>query len=297
MSTPALSVPTVAPDMTASESQTRVGAAIRWAASNAALVLLGLIAALAIGWPLVAPFNPLDVHAGTPLQPPSGAHLLGTDDAGRDVLSRVLAGTRISFTVGIASATLAVVIGGLLGVTSAMAPRWVGEVIMRVLDLMLAFPAILLAVVLATAVGTGMLTTIIVIGVVYTPVMARFVRGLTLTELAEDYILAARVLGTSRRRLVGYHLGVNLAVPVLVFATLLAGSAVMVEAALSFIGIGITPPTPSWGNIINDGKAFLLSGQWWMSTAGGLAIFVTVLTLNGAAHTLDRRLEAEVRED
>jgi ABC-type dipeptide/oligopeptide/nickel transport system permease subunit len=261
---------------------------------NLSLIALALIVILAVAWPLVAPYDPLDTHAGLPLEAPSGAHLFGTDQAGRDVFSRVLAGTRISFTVGGAAATLAALLGGLLGVVSAMAPRWIAEVIMRCLDVMLAFPAILLAVVLAAGLGAGMLTTIIVLSVVYTPALARFVRAAVLNQLGEDYVLAARLLGTRRIRLVGYHIGANVAVPLLVYAATVTAEAIILEAALSYIGVGISPPAPSWGNIISDGKGLLYSGQWWVSTFGGLAVLVSAMTLNGAANILNRRLEAGV---
>jgi peptide/nickel transport system permease protein len=227
-----------------------------------------------------------------PLSPPSGAHLFGTDQVGRDVFSRVLAGTRISFVVGISAAALAVGVGALLGVVAAMAPRWIGEVVMRCLDVMLAFPAILLAVVLAAGLGSGMLTTIIVLAVVYTPALGRYVRALVLGELEEDYIVAARLLGTRRIRLVGYQIGVNILVPVVVYAATVTAEAIILEAALSYIGVGIQPPSPSWGNIINDGKDLLYSGQWWISGFGGLAVFLAALSLNGSANALNRRLDA-----
>lgn len=261
---------------------------------NAPLVALGIIVLVAIAWPLVAPYGPLDTHAGPALQAPSSAHLFGTDQAGRDVLSRVLAGTRISLTVGIASALLATMIGGSLGIAAAMAPRWISDVIMRCLDVMLAFPAILLAVVVAAALGTGMAMTILVIAVIFTPPLARFVRAVVIGQLEEDYVQSAKLLGTGRIRLVGYHIGVNIAIPLLVYAATVMAEAIIVEAALSYIGVGIAPPAASWGNIINDGKGLLYSGQWWISSFGGLAIFVTVIAVNASANTLNRRLDAGV---
>ncbi|MEN3284498.1 MAG: peptide/nickel transport system ATP-binding protein [Solirubrobacteraceae bacterium] len=267
---------------------------LRSARGNAPFIALAAIVIVAVAWPLFAPYSPYDTHAGPALQAPSWAHPFGTDQAGRDVLSRVLAGARISFTVGIASAAVAAALGGLLGTVAAMAPTWLGETIMRGLDVMLAFPAILLAVVLAAAVGSGMLTTIIVLSVVYLPALARFVRALVLGELGEDYVLSARVLGTRKIRLVGYHVGANIAIPVLVYAATITAEAIILEAALSYIGVGIQPPTPSWGNLINDGKALLYSSQWWISGFAGLAVLVSALTLNSTANALNRRLDAGV---
>lgn len=292
MSEPAAATPAFAPAGAA--LLTRARRTLGAARENGPLVALALLVLLAIAWPLVVPYDPLDTHAGPALSAPSGAHPFGTDQVGRDVLSRVLAGTRISFVVGVSAAALAAAIGGLLGIVAAMAPRWIGEVVMRCLDVMLAFPAILLAVVLAAGLGAGMLTTIVVLATVYTPALARFVRALVLGQLEEDYVVAARMLGTRRIRLVGYHMGVNILVPVLVYAATVTAEAIILEAALSYIGVGINPPAPSWGNIVNDGKGLLYSGQWWISGFGGLAVFLAALTLNGSANTLNRRLDAGV---
>jgi ABC-type dipeptide/oligopeptide/nickel transport system permease subunit len=269
---------------------------LRAARSNLPLVALGVLVFIAIAGSLLAPYNPLDTHAGRPLEPPSWTHLFGTDQAGRDVFSRVLVGTRLSLTIGVSCAGLAVLIGGLLGIVAAMSATWIDETIMRMLDILLAFPGILLAVVLATALRTGTLSTIIVLTVIYTPALARFVRALMLGQLGEDYVLAARLLGTRRIRLVGYQIGVNLAIPVLVFATTVAAEAIVIDAALSYIGLGTQPPAPSWGNIIFDGSSLLYSGQWWVSGFGGLAVVLAVLTLNSSANLLNRRLDAGVEQ-
>lgn len=260
------------------------------------LPVLGLVLLLAAAtlWPLIVPYDPLDTAAGHALTPPSGSHLFGTDQSGRDVLSRVIAGSRISCIVAFGSVGLAVLGGGLLGTVAAVAPRWVGETIMRVLDVFLAFPAILLAVVIAAALGQGTLTTVVVIAIVYTPALARFSRAVVLREMSEDYVVAARLVGNGRIRLLGYHVGANVAVPLLVYAATVAADAIVLEAALSFIGIGIAQPAPSWGNIIHDGSTLLTSGQWWIGAFGGCAVFLTVLVLNSVANWLNRRLDAGV---
>lgn len=277
-----------------SRSAAPASRAIAGARDNASLIALAVIALLAVAWPLVVPYDPLDTGAGPALLGPSAEHPFGTDQAGRDVLSRVVAGTRISFVVGVGSAMLAASIGGLLGIIAAMAPRWISDAILRSLDVLLAFPAILLAVVLAAALGTGMATTIIVLTVIYVPAFARFVRSLVLDELEEDYVLTARLLGTRKIRLVGYHIGANIIIAVVVYAATVTAEAIILEAGLSYIGVGIAPPAPSWGNIINDGKSFLYSGQWWISAFGGLAVFAAAFVLNAAANNLNRRLDAGV---
>jgi ABC-type dipeptide/oligopeptide/nickel transport system permease subunit len=258
------------------------------------LIALAVLVLVAGAAPLIAPYDPVQTRAGTPLSAPSWAHLLGTDQVGRDVFSRVIAGTRVSFVVGVASAALAAAVGALLGAIAATSRRWLGETLMRALDMLLAFPGILLAVCLAAALGTGMLTTIVVLSVIYTPAFARLVRASMAHELGEDYVAAARLIGTGRARLLGYHVGVNVLVPLVVYATTVAADAIIIEAGLSYIGVGIEPPTPSWGNIINDGRGFIYTGQWWISAAGGFAIFVAVLVLNAAANALNQRLDAGI---
>jgi peptide/nickel transport system permease protein len=188
------------------------------------------------------------------------------------------------------TAGAALIMGGLLGAIAAGAPRWLEEVIMRVLDIGLAFPGILLAVVLAAAIGPSPSTTIIVLSVLYVPPMARVVRAAVFNEYGEDYVTAARLLGTKKIRLVGYHIGINALSPVLVYTTLIMADAVVAEAALSFIGAGIKPPTPSLGNIISDGQKVIDSGAWWVSLFPGLVLMLMVLGLNRFSEALSQRL-------
>ncbi|MFC0530318.1 ABC transporter permease [Phytohabitans kaempferiae] len=253
----------------------------------AALLLVTVLA------PLLTPYDPLQTGAGTPLTGPSADHWLGTDQSGRDVFSRVIAGSRISFVVGIAATAVALVAGAVLGGLAAWARRWVGELIMRVLDVLMAFPGILLAVVLAAAFGSGTTTSVVIFAIIYTPPFARFVRAAATRELSEEYVTFARIIGSRAHRVLGYHVGANLLVPVAVFATTVLAEVVVAEAALSFIGVGTQPPTPSWGNVISDGRAFIGSGQWWISVSGGAAVFLTVLVFNSLAAHLGRRLEGD----
>jgi len=253
---------------------------------------LGLLLVIALIWPLLVPYGPLDNLIARPLRPPSGQHWFGTDQFGRDIFSRVLAGTRISLTVGLVSTGLAALLGVILGGLASVARNWLGEAVMRGLDVLLAFPGILLAVVLAAGLGSGERTVIIVLAVVYTPAMARVARALISAELRQDYVAAARLLGSSRVRILGYHVGSNIVAPMLAYAVTIVAEVILVEAALSFIGVGIPPPTPSWGAMISEGRSFLLSGDWWTTLFPGLAVFLSVLTLNACAAELGRRMTA-----
>lgn len=260
---------------------------VRWCSAVVVVLVLVLVVL-----PAVVSTSPTALNVGPPLDPPSAAHWFGTDQLGRDVAARVLHGARLSMLVAAASALTALVVGGILGAVAASSPNRVGEVIMRALDVVLAFPGILLAIVLAAAIGPSLTTTVIVLSVIYSPSMARVVRAAVFSEYGEDYVTAARLLGTSRIRLVGYHIGVNAALPVMVYTTLIMADAIVAEAALSFLGAGIKPPAPSWGNIIRDGQTVIDAGAWWTSLFPGLAIVVTVLGLNRFSEALGHRLRS-----
>jgi ABC-type dipeptide/oligopeptide/nickel transport system permease subunit len=240
--------------------------------------------------PWLYPTSPTALAVGLPLEPPSRAHPMGTDQLGRDVASRVLHGARISLTVSAAVAGLSLVLGSVLGALAAMGPRWLSEVIMRVVDIGLAFPGILLAIVLAAVLGPSLMTTVIVLTAVFTPSMARVVRAAVYTERGEDYVTSAVLIGTSMRRLIAFHISINAAAPVLAYTTMVMAYAILGEAALSFLGAGIKPPEPSWGNIIRDGHAIVQAGAWWVSLFPGLAIVGCALALNRFADALGRHL-------
>lgn len=259
----------------------------RWL-TGAGVLLITVLVVL----PLIVPGSPTGIDASRALQGPSADHLFGTDQLGRDVLARVVHGARLSALVAFCSAAAALVCGGILGALAASSRGWVNEVIMRIMDVGLAFPGILLAIVLAAAIGPSLWTTVIVLGVVYTPPMARVVRAAVFAEHGEDYVTAATLFGTRKIRLVGYHIGLNAALPVMVYTTLIMADAVVTEAALSFLGAGIKPPAPSWGNIISDGQAVIGAGAWWVSLFPGLAIVVAVLALNRFSEALGTRLRS-----
>ena len=254
-------------------------AALSLTARIALAISLGLVFLAAFPW-LVAPYSPTDLFVGPIAEGPSWRHPFGTDELGRDIFSRVIWGARVSVTVGLSATTLALLTGAVIGAIAASSSRYVNETIMRLLDLAIAFPAIILAVVLATVMTPGLVTTIIVLWVLYTPPMARVVRGNVLVQYGEDYVAAEKALGAGRTHILLRHVTVNAAAPVIVFMTVLIADSILLEAALSFISVGIQPPTPSWGNIVNDGRVLTNSGGWWVTTFGGLAIFVAVLSLN-----------------
>jgi peptide/nickel transport system permease protein len=254
----------------------------------AAAGLLGLTAL--VGWALT-PYDALELRAGPPLQAPSLDHPFGTDQFGRDVFSRIVEGFRISLGVAAATTVIALSLGVVFGGMAATLGKFADEGIMRSLDVILAFPYVLLAAVMGAVMGAGWITTVVVLAIFYTPGFARIVRSAVLDELGEDYVVAARVIGSTRIRILRRHVGINAALPVLVFATVVLADAIVLEAALSFIGVGIRPPEPSWGNIMSEGRAFIAAGNWWLTAFPGLAIFVSVLTLNRLSDELRRRLE------
>jgi len=249
----------------------------RWTLAGLAVVTLLGLAALAAPW--LAPGDATRGDLTAALRSPSSAYLLGTDAQGRDVLSRVLFGARLSLAVGLASQVIALAAGLGLGLTAGFYGRWVDAVVMRVADVTLAFPSLLLLIAVAAAVRPSLPVVCVVIGLVGWAGMARLVRGQVLVARGLDYVQAARALGASDARLVARHVLPNVLGPVIVAATLGVGGAIMAEAALSFVGLGAQPPTPSWGAMIAEGRDLLRVAPW-VSLFPGLAIGVTVLGVN-----------------
>lgn len=235
---------------------------------------------LAVAPGILAPYDPTENFVGPTAAAPSGAHLLGTDQFGRDVLSRVIWAARVSVTVGLASAALALLFGVTLGATAVTAKRPFGDALMRLTDVVVAFPALIFAIVMATVLRPGIATTVLVLSILYTPAVARVVRANILVQYAEDYVTAAKLIGASTGHILRRHVAINVFAPVAVFSVVIIADAMLVEAMLSFISISVQPPTPSWGNIMSDGRALINSGGWWVTTFGGLAIFSAVLALN-----------------
>jgi peptide/nickel transport system permease protein len=257
--------------------------ALPWT-SRLALVFLVAITLSAIFAPLIAPHDPLESFL--PATAPGSEHLFGTDRLGRDIFSRLLYGAQSSLMIGLGAVSLAVAAGALLGSLAATSSKPVNELIMRLMDILMAFPGIALAAVLLAAFGNTVPTIIVAIAVIYTPQLARVVRANVLSQYGEDYVRAARVIGAGRFYLLLKHIVRNTAAPVLVFATVMVADAIILEASLSFLGAGVQDPAPSWGNVISYGRNLVLSGGWWATTFAGLTILLTVLALNILAEGL-----------
>lgn len=246
------------------------------AVSGGILVVVAIVA-LTANW--IAPFGVNDVNVPDALQGPSGAHWFGTDELGRDVFSRVLVATQASLRVAVISVAFAVIVGVTIGVVSGYRGGWLDTVFMRVVDVMFAFPVLLLALAVVAILGPGMTTTILAIGIVYTPIFARVARASTLSVRVEPYVSVSRSMGTGHLYILGRHIVPNIAGPLVVQTSLSLAFAILAEAALSFLGLGIQPPQPSLGRMIFDSQGFVTMA-WWMAVFPGAAIFVTVLAFN-----------------
>ncbi len=258
----------------------------------AGLAVMLFFVALAVLAPLVSPYNPLATDWMAVRKPPSALHWFGTDEIGRDVLARVIWGTRASLLAGLVSVSLALATGVPVGLVSGYLGGIVDGVLMRMIDAMLAIPFLILAIALAAFLGPNLMNAMIAIGVSQTPIFARLARGQVLAVKHEEYIEAARAVGNPHHRIVLRHILPNIVPPLLVQATLAAASAIIAEASLSFLGLGEQPPDPSWGSMLNTAKNFIPQAPW-MALWPGLAIFILVLSLNlfgdGLRDALDPR--------
>jgi peptide/nickel transport system permease protein len=264
----------------------------RMAVAGLAVVLFFI--ALAILAPLVSPYDPSATNWAAVRKPPSAQHLFGTDEIGRDLLTRVIWGARASLLAGLVSVSLALAAGVPIGLITGYLGGIVDGVLMRMIDAMLAIPFLILAIALAAFLGPSLINAMIAIGVSQTPIFARLTRGQVLTVKHEDYIEAARAVGNPHHRIVLRHILPNIVPPLLVQATLAAAAAIIAEASLSFLGLGEQPPDPSWGSMLNTAKNFISQAPW-MALWPGLAIFSLVLSLNlfgdGLRDALDPRRE------
>ena len=259
--------------------------------------VLALLFGIAVLAPLIAPYDPLaqgDLVRAAYL-PPSPGHWLGTDQFGRDLLSRILYGARVSLAVGCIAVAIAVVLGSLLGAIAGYLGGRVDTLIMRLTDMVMAFPRLVLLIMVLAVFEPSLTLIILVLGLTQWPGTARLVRGEVLSLREREYVEAARALGFGRRRIILRHLIPNVLAPVIVAATLGIGNTIVLEAGLSFLGLGIQPPTPSWGTLVADGRQNLV-GAWWVATFPGLAIALTVLAFNvvgdGLRDALDPRLRS-----
>ena len=243
------------------------------------LVVLALLALAAMLGEVLAPYGVNAVDIANRLQPPSFDHPLGTDELGRDVLSRVLLGARVSMLVGAVAVGIALSVGVTLGLLAGFYGGRLDDLVMRTMDVVFAFPAILMAIAVLAILGPGTTNAMVAIGIVYTPIFARITRASVLSVREEVYVLAARSIGGGDLRLVRHHILPNIAAPIIVQTSISLAFAILSEAALSFIGLGTQPPTPSWGRMLSDGRGFIQQA-WWMAVFPGMAIFATVLSFN-----------------
>ncbi len=242
-----------------------------------ALTLLIFLVALLAPW--LTPFDPIQQNISNGDLPPGPVNILGTDSYGRDVLSRIILGTRVSLGIALSAVGIAIVVGSTLGVVAGYKGGAIDAVTIRVIDMLMTFPTIILGLMVLAVLGSGMVNLALAIAVAITPRFARVARGSAIAMRERDYVQAARALGMSDLRIIFVHILPNLANEVLVVGTLWTGTAILQEANLSFIGLGVKPPIPSWGGMIRDGVNQLFS-QPWLSIAPGVAIFIVVLAFN-----------------
>jgi peptide/nickel transport system permease protein len=263
--------------------------------SLAAAIVLGLLVVMAGAAPLVAPYDPDAPDAAEALQPPSLRHWLGTDLYGRDQLSRIVHASRIDLLIALSATAMALSTGAALGAIAGYRGGWTDQLVMRVVDTVMAFPSFILAMGITAAMGNSLRNVVLAIAVTHVPIYARLIRGEMLRLRELEYAEAARTVGNRERRIVFYHLLPNCVPPVIVQATLAMGFAILTVAGLSFIGLGIQPPQSEWGAMTAEGAGYIVSGEWWIFLFPGLAIMVTVLALNLVGDTVRDLLDPRMR--
>ena len=257
-----------------------------------AVIFIVLICVIFAPW--ISPYGPFEQNVDDRLQGVSTSHLLGTDELGRDVLSRIIYGSRVSMVVSVGAVSFGAIVGVLLGLIAAYAGRWVDEIIMRVMDAMFAFPSLILAIGLVAVLGASLLNIVIAIGIANIPWMARIVRSQALSVREREFVKAARTVGAGSGRIIFYHIWPNCAAPVIVQATLGMAYAIMAEAALSFLGLGVPPPTPTWGMMLRLSFPVLRQSPL-LSIAPGMAIFLLVLAFNFVGDALRDVLDPRLK--
>ncbi|MFC2105610.1 ABC transporter permease [Candidatus Bipolaricaulota bacterium] len=260
-------------------------------------VFLLFLCIIAVFAKQIAPFNPIKMYPSESLQAPSIRHLFGTDMMGRDVFSRIIYGARYSLLLGCAAVTISAILGTLLGLTSGYFGGRLDSIIMRIVDIGLAFPSVLLALLIIAILGPGLTSVTIAIGISATPPFARLIRGCVLAIKETPFVEAARAIGANRWRIVFRHVLPEVFAPAITMATLRLAGAIFSASSLSFLGFGAQPPTPEWGAIVSAAR-HMLRAAWWISTFGGLAIMLTVLAINvlgdGLRDVLDPKLRGKI---
>lgn len=258
------------------------------------LVVLGLIGAVAFLAPWLAPYDPIRVDPAAALSRPGGEHPLGTDQYGRDILSRVMVGARLSLLTGLGAVAIALGAGLVLGLLSGVLGGWTDLLFMRLVDIMLAFPSILMALVVVAVLGQGTANVMVAVGVSLVPTFVRLVRGDVLTVKENVYVEAARALGCGAGRLAWRHVLPNVVAPVIVLSTVAIAWSIILGASLSFLGLGPRPPIPEWGIDLSNGRSYLLRA-WWISSAPGVCIMLTVVAVNLVGDALRDELDPRLR--
>lgn len=255
------------------------------------LVFLTIVILMAIFAPLVAPYDPALPFWDAVQTPPSAAHWMGTDEIGRDILSRLIYGARVSFTIVFGSIAIALVVGAAVGLLSGFVGGWVDSLIMRIIDGMLAFPTLILALGIISVLGPNLFNAMLAIAITNIPDFARLVRGQVLVVRELDFIAAARAMGAGNIRIMAIHLWPSVVGNVIVYASLRTSGALLSESSLAFLGLGVAPPTPTWGQMLATSLSYM--SNWWLGVFPGLAIFLAVLALNfvgdGVRDALDAR--------
>jgi peptide/nickel transport system permease protein len=257
------------------------------------VVMVGCVAFVALAAPVLAPHDPV-AQIAKPLLAPGHGFVGGTDELGRDELSRIIYGSRVSLYVGILSVAIALALGGTSGVLAGFYGGWMDNVLMRVMDVLFSLPALVLAIAITAVLGPRLTNVMLAIGIVYAPTFARIARGPTLTVVRLPYIEAARAIGASTPAIVGRHVVPNVSAPLLVQTTVSLSTAILTEAALSFLGLGTQPPTPSWGLMLSDARQYMLIDPW-IAVLPGCAIAVTVLGFNLLGDGLRDLLDPRIR--
>ena len=257
------------------------------------LTVAAIVLLVAVGADVIAPYNPNQPQPAGVLTAPSREHVLGTDQLGRDVLSRIIYGARTSVQAGVVSVGFALIVGVFIGLLAGYYGGWMDEALMLLVDALWSFPTLVLALAIAASLGPGLTNAMLAIGIVFTPIFARLVRGQTLSVRERDFVVAARAIGAGSARIMLRHIWPSVTAPIIVQASLLVASAIVVEAALSFLGLGVEPPTSSWGSMLKVGYQYMQQAIW-LSVVPGVAIFITVLAFNllgdGLRRALDPRL-------
>ncbi|MBI4280273.1 MAG: ABC transporter permease [Armatimonadetes bacterium] len=283
---------------TAAPSRAFASLRVVWRRRSAAvglIVALGVVA-LAVLAPITAGQDPLEQRLADKMRPPGGKYLLGTDPLGRDLWSRLVWGARVSLTVGVVAVAIAAGIGLVIGLSAGYFGGRLDAVLMRTVDVLMSFPLILLAIAIVAVLGGGLANLMLAVGISSVPPFARLVRGEVLGARRRDYVEAARAIGAAHARIMARHILPNIVSSIVVLATLRVSTVILTESALSFLGLGISPPTPTWGSMIADGTKWLRVAPW-ISIIPGVAIMVTVLAFNlfgdGLRDALDPRLRGE----